>query len=664
MARFKGTFNFAANFEPLVKAPLDGRQVVGLKADLIDPSIWADDNGQIWLYDGALVIVANDTSTNSGVYWLSDEDNYTLYSSWIKIGSSNDVEFNIVNVGDASGIDIYAGQDASDNFQLRKLNNGEGIALDVSNNTINISAIGDATGQVFITDVTATSSGTVGFKQYEPNTTPSNIDITQCTTDTDDVTLHFIAEGGTYYSPEITLDSSSPDTFSQFADDRRLFYGTFAIDVNLAADASVVKTIISDAGTQDTVKIIKSGSGPTITDVSFGPYPGSQTSLKEDDNINVYVTVENDATNCWVESDKASKNLVNLSLGSSDSGGAGYKLASGTITISSVTSNSPIDTQASNALGTNGAVYTSGNLTIDQDSPAITFNSITYPGSQEALKDSEQADVDITITDYTSVQYYDLLSQINIPNQSTYSQVKSVTRYAGGYNISTDNYEVVAWKSSNDTSSNYSTVVYIADTAATIDISSPARLRSGGNQGTSAQDHTITINGNQQLLSAPSVDNDIGTWQGAGFAGGPSSWTRALQIHDDDSKGTGTFSNLAATNLAGIVTTSINSGSNYTVGGFVFRTFYVPAFPNRDSSIGTNVTNTSKLRCTNLSTGDSGSLNWSYVGTKSSTDDSYTIIDGDGGIQDPGGNYWYNCDDANASSNTSGLLQIELEEIV
>lgn len=84
MARNKGTFEFAANFEPFVKAPMDARMRIENYMDLIDPSIWLTPSGDNWLFNGAIVSVANDPS--SGIYFLADSDNYTDYDSWI--GSS------------------------------------------------------------------------------------------------------------------------------------------------------------------------------------------------------------------------------------------------------------------------------------------------------------------------------------------------------------------------------------------------------------------------------------------------------------------------------------------------------------------------------------------------------------------------------------------------
>ena len=73
MARNKGTFNFAGNFEILNKAPLDARSVVSNLSDLITPSEWIDDNSVGWLYNGMIVSVTADSSIeNNGIYFLND----------------------------------------------------------------------------------------------------------------------------------------------------------------------------------------------------------------------------------------------------------------------------------------------------------------------------------------------------------------------------------------------------------------------------------------------------------------------------------------------------------------------------------------------------------------------------------------------------------------
>lgn len=127
MARNKGTFNFAANFEVLTKAPLDARMVVDTKANLISPAIWQDNALNVWLYKGLTVSVVSDPSTsNNGLYFLTDENTYTSYSSWLKIGDGVSVDasgtswatFQLNN--DQNGVIL---RDASGNLEIVTFDN-------------------------------------------------------------------------------------------------------------------------------------------------------------------------------------------------------------------------------------------------------------------------------------------------------------------------------------------------------------------------------------------------------------------------------------------------------------------------------------------------------------------------------------------------------------
>ncbi len=88
MGRSKGTFDFSANFEGIVEGPIDAKQVVQTKADLILPATWEDGASAVWLYNGMMVGVGEDPITiQNGIYLLLDKDNYTLEDSWINVGS-------------------------------------------------------------------------------------------------------------------------------------------------------------------------------------------------------------------------------------------------------------------------------------------------------------------------------------------------------------------------------------------------------------------------------------------------------------------------------------------------------------------------------------------------------------------------------------------------
>lgn len=80
MARNKGTFQFAANFEVKLQGALDPRILVSNKAELINKETWPYDGDTIYVYNGLLVAVAADKA----IYMLVDKDKILEadYSGW------------------------------------------------------------------------------------------------------------------------------------------------------------------------------------------------------------------------------------------------------------------------------------------------------------------------------------------------------------------------------------------------------------------------------------------------------------------------------------------------------------------------------------------------------------------------------------------------------
>ena len=86
MARNKGQFKFAANFEVQAQEALDPRVVVEAKADLINKETWPYDGDTIYLYEGLIVGVVADKS----LYMLIDKTKITQsdYSGWKQLDVS------------------------------------------------------------------------------------------------------------------------------------------------------------------------------------------------------------------------------------------------------------------------------------------------------------------------------------------------------------------------------------------------------------------------------------------------------------------------------------------------------------------------------------------------------------------------------------------------
>jgi hypothetical protein len=300
--------------------------------------------------------------------------------------------------------------------------------------------------------------------------------------------------------------------------------------------------------------------------------------------------------------------------------------------------------------------------------PGIVFGSITYPGAQDALKGVETATVANTVTNFDTIAYTDPTgTDITITNATTQEDPKTVTCLNGGnYNVATDNFQISANRTANDGTTVAATVVQVADLAVVVDITVPAaRLRSGGENGTSAQDYTVTVTANQELLVAPTLDPDsagaTGTFQGV-FTGGPLVWTASLRVDEGvpDLKGAFDFENLVATNLADTDTTAINSGSAYVLGGFVSRdlTFSTPFGPN--TTLNTEVVDFSKVVATAFTTPPATTPLRQAIGTAPPVVVGYTV---DAVSINPTTVIWL--DTASSNTNGTGTAQIfGLEETV
>lgn len=103
MARNKGTFQFAANFEVKLQGALDPRILVDNKSELINKETWPYDGDTIYVYNGLLVAVAADKA----IYMLVNKDKILEadYSGWkqMDVAAAQTVEI-IDNLNSSSTI--------------------------------------------------------------------------------------------------------------------------------------------------------------------------------------------------------------------------------------------------------------------------------------------------------------------------------------------------------------------------------------------------------------------------------------------------------------------------------------------------------------------------------------------------------------------------------
>lgn len=511
-----------------------------------------------------------------------------------------------IGTGDAS---IYSGK-VGDALQFRELYAGSNVSLDVSGNLVVIGATGGSGGDgidggVWITNITPTSGGNVGDKSYSSD---GNV-LDSCLTDTSALTVAVLAlPGHTNYKPIVTINSN-PVTLSANPD-KPLWTGTYPMTYNFA-DASI--TVVHEDGASWSTTV-DADTPAVISSATFiNGYPGSQTELKAGDTFDVSIMTDVAITSVIVDNYGAatggtysvSGTNVGFTITIADRGTSVQNLGLRLRVVKSTGS-----TSANYLTSSQGSVDGRDLVKLNNLYPSVSFGTITYPAGQSAIKSSESASVINTVSNYDSLTYSSPNGELTVTSPTTYQTPKTVTYLAGTYNISSNNLRIVANRSTNDATTTQNTVVWIANTPATLSVSNPAsRLRSGGNDGTSAQSHTITISSSQRLTGAPTLTKDTGgTWLGGAFSwtSTATSFTRSLQVTDSMAKATYNWGAISGTNLAGIVTSTNSGTTTYTLGGFVQRTITVAAF-GINADINVEVSDYTKLS----STGSGQNLAWS-----------------------------------------------------
>jgi hypothetical protein len=452
--------------------------------------------------------------------------------------------------------------------------------------------------------------------------------------------------------------------------DQSHYSGT--VDITLGASGPVEIICLTPDGNDgavDTVGVVLD-LPPTLQTLSFtGSYPGSQTELKAGDTFQITGTTDFDADAVEVQNYEAgTTQLIGIPTGTSftvsmtiaDRGDVAVARPA-RVRARSATTGAFGPTRDTNELG--GTTDGVDLVTLNDLYPTLTFGTITYPPTQGALKASETATVAITRANLTSIVYSSPNGDVSVTNPTLDEATKTVQRIAGSYNVSTTNFRGVATRAANAAVTTTNGVVRIANVAAQITVTEPAtRLRSGGNNGTAAQNHTITINSNQLLNALPSLSADVGggTFTGAWAGAVPgTSYTRTLQVHDDDVKGTYTWQSLTATNLSGIVTSVITGDATYVLGGAVARTITFAAF-SQTANIGVAIVDYSKVQAGVFTATNQPALRNAVQGDTSNISNTYTVTAL--GVN-PTTVFWN--DQAAAASNSSGTAQLTaFEEVV
>ena len=499
----------------------------------------------------------------------------------------------------------------------------------------------------FVADITPSGSGIVAQKVYAP-TVPANKLLLSAVSDTENVRVTVLAQGALFLAPNVTVNDIAIANFAAVAGGNDLFQGT--ADIVMAESGDI--TIESDTGATYTVTLTVATEGPVISTATIGAYPGSQTEAKAGDVMPITGVVANGAVSIAVANSGAAASGNIATFGANDSAGAGFKTFAGTFTVANRTGSQAVSLTAKNALGTDGAVKVSDNsITLNQAVPTISTISVNYPNGQAALTIGDTAQVSATVTGADSVSYsFSAAGQdASITDPEVYAVSKDVTLNNGTYFVS-NNYTVTATKASNGAVATRQGAIKIAEVAATATISiqgNPSRLRSSqaGNA------YTLRVQPNQELASEPVVVLAAGEFSGNwSFSGGV--YSRQVLIRDSDARGV-TAVDATLTNLANAESPANGS---FTIGGFLERAITFDAFA-RFMAIGATVADFTKVRARYNGQGTD-------LTRRSDTTDvvgAFTVVNS-GGVFDANGTHLFLNDAAFAGANTSGTLQVLVEE--
>lgn len=580
---------------------------------------------------------------------LQGEDGKSAYALAVEEGFEGDIEEWLESLKGKAGLSAfetavaggYTGTEAEFNTNLSNASEGGGGS--------------GVSGAVFITDVQPED---VNENTGNKVKSEDSFSLVSCESTTNDVKVHVTAvTGNTNYRPNVTVNGTAVRLIA--GEIPLLWKGIVSITLP-AGGQSVINAKHEDgAESQATVTM---SSAPVVTSAFFeAVYPDGQTEFKAGDKVSVTFTADVNVIGYEIKDEGAlvassgnvtagnTHTVTNLSV--ADRGDTAQMLPF-SIRVKEA-SGAWSEWYKSDIEGDTDAVNV---INLNNLKPVVTIGAVEYPEGQTALKEGDTAIVSNTVSNFTTVAYSSVGGQLTITDPTVSEAAKTVTCSTRAYNDSTNNLTITATRAENGTTTIVSTVVKVASEAPTLAITLPAtRLRSGGNLGTSVQNHVITITSNQALVEAPSLTVPSGTLIGT-WTPNPARtvWKRSIAIHDDDAKGVFSFGDISAVGPAGIEATTVTTGATYTIGGFVVRRMSVDAYPVRSAAMEVIVTDVTKLRCSNLSKGGVGSNNFTYQATQAEAVDRYTIIND---------NEWYNCDGGNATSNTSGVMKVDIEEL-
>lgn len=495
-------------------------------------------------------------------------------------------------------------------------------------------------------------------------------------------------EGDTvFYSglnTEITINQTSV-----FENPKTVSYqgGIFSLSQNLEVFASRLSN-----GSNDSQKgSVKIANGPIIEAANLDGVASSAESpniiglseVKGGDVLDCYVYVEGNGVNLNQIQLSISSNGVSDGSQSSFAyynqsqivndpsspffGKYEYKVPIKVTSLTSRDGQNNITVTAKNNFGTESDPVSSNNCTVNNsDFPIISIDSISYPFSQQAIKNSQTVIIQNSASNYDSILYSSDNDISIVGNTNQFAATISAYRVSGGYNINQDNFFITATKSSNGMVRSASETIKIANTPLSLSVLNlPTELKSSA----AGKSYSFSLLSDQPFLLEPSLSTDPNQTTPSSLnqlASGVSTNSNTYNITVSDSDLKGNFSWVASgQNLAGITTSSVSVNPNYVLAGFDSREITSPptSLGAGLSSIGTSVSNPSNVSLENVSEGGSGPNEGTIYSAQITGDgiqmtnsfdiDNKFVVTDSLGLTNSTGDFIFNLDKLNRAANTS-----------
>ena len=489
---------------------------------------------------------------------------------------------------------------------------------------------------------------------------------------------------GTGYINDIEIPTSN---VAELGDKTRRFEG-YLDNLDLAGE-----TLISGSANGRTgyINLFEIGVGILAEDISIAavntaiPSPGSNlgtTHLKNGDIVDIEVVY--DANNFFHPLQvPASINIYNEALAQQSTHtnlawhdsplGAGFSGVTLSVLVSDRDGDLGVCIDSTNNAGVVAAKQCSTEFAgpnrtrpVDNVAPTISFGTVNYPINQGALKLNETATVNHTISDADTYSYSSNIGELNITSLTLYESAKSVSRINGDYNVSNNNFNVTATKTTNGIIVSSATNVKIANTPLQLNITNlNGNIQSGPVPGAT---YNFNLNSDQIFNAAPSLlldasQNPISFLIHSSEGTSPTSNSFQLTVGDADEKGLFDWIVLAV-NLAGLITNTVSPAS-YVLAGFGQREVSSSATSLGAglAPIGSVVSNPNNIIFENASEGGSGpngGTTYSYQAYPNGTqldnsydvDNKFTVCDQNGSTN-TNGDFVFNLDKLNRAANTS-----------